>query len=40
MALRKTTVAEIPSTAIRLTREEAIEHQYEAIRQWQPESEM
>ncbi|XP_046656945.1 uncharacterized protein LOC124350015 [Daphnia pulicaria] len=40
MALRKTTVAELPSTAIRLTREEAIEYQYEAIRQWQPESEM
>ncbi len=40
MALRKTTIAEIPSGAVRLTREEAIEYQYKAIQQWQPQSEM
>lgn len=40
MALRKTTVREIPKDAVRLTEEEAVHYQLEAARNWKPQSEM
>nr|CAH0098527.1 unnamed protein product [Daphnia galeata] len=40
MALRKTKISELPPSAVRLTRQEAIEYQNEAIEQWKPQYQM
>lgn len=40
MVLRKGTVAEIPPGAVRLTPEEAVRYQFDAVKKWKPQSEM
>ncbi|XP_057381402.1 uncharacterized protein LOC130703955 [Daphnia carinata] len=40
MALRKGTITEIPPGAVRLTPEEAVLYQFDAVKKWKPQSEM